>query len=423
MAAATLTLAWLAGCATPAAERGVWPHVAQFDQRSGGQGLMLTVHGELTSVLPGEVEKSGGWREVLYGPPAGGDYRLRNPQGMALLPGAPSRLLVCDQGNLTVMAIALDSGALREFVTDSQKPRCPVDVTVDDVSGTVFVADTTWEAVLVYDARGRFVDMLKPGEAMLAADSSAAADQPVDRAGQGMSFRPSAVCYHDDVLYVGSIGGGTISRLRLDRERGDAPTVSRLSEWRPPSSYRSALIAPTGMAMEADGSLLIADSVAGVVHHVSSNGTWLPPIGEPGLGRGELVRPKQVACLPALLKGARALVLVSDAGRQSLVVFDSDGRFVGEFGGNMSEPESAQQAEQPWQGWTLPAGLVVLNREDFRPAVLAQGSFADWCVEPDELRQRPELKDVLVCPPRLVLIVSDALGGWSLTAISAEAPD
>jgi hypothetical protein len=98
------------------------------------------------------------------------------------------------------------------------------------------------------------------------------------------------------------------------------------------------------LAFTRDGTLLIVDSVQAKIFRVTAKGKWLVPIGSPGRLQGEFVRPKQVACTPS------GLICVTDAGRQSVLVFDAAGDFVTEL----------HELEKAWYGFTLPAGVLTL---------------------------------------------------------------
>ncbi|MEP0843472.1 MAG: hypothetical protein HRF43_12285 [Phycisphaerae bacterium] len=307
------------------------------------------VYGNLMSLLP-RYDATPALEMFLYGPGDYGKTALRNPQGMALI---GDRLLVCDQGRPDVVAIDLRTGRSLPLTNADHRPRCPVAVAADEER--VYVADTRSQCVAVYDPRGRLVEELTPSSGPVPANPAA-------------GFRPASVLLHGGVLYAGNVGGRRVERYDLGARRWLDPLV--------PPAESPRLIAPTGLAVAADGTLLIADGVQGHVRRVGPDGRWLEPIGRPGRRPGELVRPKQVAATPS------GRIVVADAGRQSLVVFDADGKLHLEvFGGN-----------GPWPGFTLPAGVLAL------PADRA----AAWTLSP---------------PADDYLLVSDELGGTPLTLV------
>lgn len=338
----------LAGCAPMEADiaRLAEPVIYPLDP----VGAELVTLGDLLTGQPAQSKSS--WLErFLYGPPTRARSLLRNPQGMAYHDG---QLYVCDQGLPDVVSIDLSSGQIRRWIRLEDRPACPVDVTVD-LKNTVYVADTTQRAVLVYEPSGRLVSKLRP-----------------DGAGED-DFRPSAVLVSNDLLYIGDTRKPRIHRYDLSRGRWLDPLAP------PEDAY--PLGAPTGLALTSEGTLLIADALQAVVHRVGADGEWLAPLGARGRGAGQFVRPQQVT---ATVGG---LVIVSDAAKQTLQVFDEQGRFLLEI------PQD--EAQRDPHGFTLPSGLTSISGADAAPVLLRIG----W-------EERP--------PPETLIIASDALGVPSL---------
>lgn len=293
---------------------------APMDQRPASRAIVvpfptaealprIEVYGELIGRLPA-YDATPALDRFLYGPSDYGKTSLRNAQGMAML---DQRLMVCDQGQANLIAIDLTTGRSVPFCDRNEPPRCPVDVVVAD--GRVYVADTTLRRVLVYDLNGSLFDTLAPAA--------------------GDAFRPGALLVHDGVLYAGDFGQRRVERYALAGRTWLEPLT--------PPMDQPSMVAPAGLAVTGEGTLLIADAVRGTVYRIARDGTWLTPIGRPGRLDGELVRPKQLAVTPG------GLILVADAGRQSVVVFDAQGQFFTEIFGTSTA----------WSGFTLPTGLLV----------------------------------------------------------------
>ena len=164
-------------------------------------------------------------------------------------------------------------------------------------------------------------------------------------------------------------------------ERWSTTSSAWITPLGPPETEPS-LVAPTGIFATNDGVLLIADAVRGRVCRVTTEGQWLSSIGKPGRSAGEFVRPKQVCCTP------EGLIFVSDAGRQSVLVFDDAGRYVTEI----------HERAGKWQGWTLPMGLIAMSPADLLPLVQESGNGPNPA-------------------PDAYVIVSDSLGGTPLTLL------
>jgi sugar lactone lactonase YvrE len=343
-----LCAAALAGCeaARPAVrtwQSPIFPDAAAIPR--------VVVCGGLIELLP-RFDVTPALEMFLYGPTNEGRTLLRNPQGMALVGNI---LLICDQGRADVIAVDLASGKSVGWCDEDHPPRCPVAIAAD-ATGHVYVADTTLRSVLVYSFNGKFVEELAPSPE------------------RERSFRPCAVAIHEQVLYIGDLGGRCVARWNRETQGWLAPICA--------PEDGDPIVAPTGVALTHEGTLLIADALQGCVFRVTSDGRWLSAIGRPGREQGQFVRPKQVCCTRS------GLVLVSDAGRQSVLVFRADGQYVTEV----------HDRPPDWRGFTLPAGILAVEKEE---AGLIDGYL--------EAKQRSKA-DAYV-------IVSDALGVPSLTLL------
>jgi len=344
---------FVAGCASldRAAGREFKPlHFPAADARP-----RVVLYGNLADLLPA-FDRTPPIDLWLYGPSDFGKTSLRNPQGMALL---GTQLLVCDQGRSDIVAVDLTSGSSLIWGDPHHRPRCPVDIAVrapDDV----YIADTNLHSVLHYGADQRFREEIKPA------------------GGPNEAFRPAALCVSADILYIGNVSGHRI-------DRWDLTTRQWLESLMPPGS-QPGLVAPTGMSLTREGILMVVDAVGGRIFRFHTDGHWLDPIGRPGRGPGEFVRPKQV-CV-----SFGGLILVTDAGRQSIVVFNRNGRFITEI----------REHAAAWGGLTLPSGILALS--------------------PEQMPTCPQA--VMGDPPTEYVVASDSLGRDSLLLLGIfETPD
>lgn len=324
--------------------------------RAGGAaGIELVIYGDLLDRLE-PPPRQDRLAEFLYGPePGGPPALLRYPQGLLVV---GDTVLVGDQGFPDVMAVDLRGGTVRRWTARSGRPACPVQL-AEGGAGRVIVVDPSQRGVLIYDRDGRLESTLYgPG---------------VPDA-QSATWRPSAALVHAGVLHVADPALPGAHRYEL----ASGEWIAAVGD------ARSPFVAPTGLAMTGDGVLLVADSVAGVVHRIDAAGRRQPAIGAPGRGFGEFVRPMHVAVTP------QGWIAVTDAARQTLQIYASDGRCVAELG----------REDRSFRGFTLPLGVT--DAESLRAMLSEPGAHH---------------------PPRAdeaLLLVSDALGPSSLTLIGVR---
>ena len=313
--------------------------------------IEATVYGDLLDRSAAVPQKTDWLTEFLYGPAMPPRRLLRTPQGLTSLGGT---IFVCDQGVPDVFRVDFVHDGVVSPIRFSDRPVCPVSIAAGP-EGSLYVADTTRRAVLSYDSTGNIVEMLSPTDG-------------------NDGFIPTSVLVYGSTLFVADRGGRRIARY-------DFPSREWLSSWSPSSD--SPLGAPTGLAMSEDEVLLISDALGGVIHRVDREGRWQTPMGRRGRAVGELIRPMGLCCTRS------GLILVADAAKQAVVVFDRDGRELMDIGG----------ADGDWR-WTLPCGIAWLA--EFEPQGL---KGLDEIAAPDS---------------REWIVVSDMLGGGGLTLIGID---
>ena len=354
MAFSGIACALMCGACAPSSQTPKWFIPQTFAAQNGSP--KLTVMGDLAEVLP-NYRKSSTLEDFLYGPADTLPPLLRNAQGIVRV---GDKLLVCDQGRPDIVAVDLQTGRVKSWIDEpARRPRCPVDITADE-SGNVYVSDTTLKVVLAYTADGRYLNQIAPDD----------------------EFRPGGVLAHKGTLYVGDLAGHSVRRWNLDESRWATP-IGQVGQ-------NPKMIAPTGIAVTQDDTLIVADAVAGTVFRFAQDGSSMAPLGRRGRGAGEFVRPKQ-ACVT---RGG--LICVTDAARQSVLVFDRSGAFLVEL----------HERAKVWGGLTLPmgifslgdSGLFDLNRN---PNFSKHADANDWLV----------VSDSLGSPPLVLIGVDDMVGG------------
>jgi DNA-binding beta-propeller fold protein YncE len=127
---------------------------------------------------------------------------------------------------------------------------------------------------------------------------------------------------------------GSHGNIAIYRVPTDPAAIATLPDAPAESMYQAtatdapgSLVGPRGLALEASGSLLVADTGNSRVQRFSPDGNLLDVIGEPGSGSGQFDEPVGVALDPA------GRIYVADSGNRRIQQFESDGTFVREFAG------------------------------------------------------------------------------------------
>lgn len=187
-----------------------------------------------------------------------------------------------------------------------------------DAQGRLWVADTHYQRVIVYDREGR--EQFRFGGR---------------GEGPGQFIFPTCVCWDaGGNIYVGEYGGNDrISKFSPKREflmafgrREDGP---------------ASLERPTQIKWDPRGFLWVADGCNHRICRFSTDGKLLGQFGHPGSGPGELNYPYDLE----LVSGSPVRLIVTDHGNNRVVEFSEDGRLLRSWG---SQGREKGQLLQPW---------------------------------------------------------------------------
>lgn len=219
----------------------------------------------------------------------------------------------------------------------------PFDVSVDE-TGAFAVADPDSRRVLRYDAKGNFAGdalcpgrewsapmgvVAMPGGELIVVDSGAASIVRWTLHGcrvvcETGLLRPVGVAARGDRIVVADPPAhqvvalsGTGEVLGRWGQRGDGPGQFQF---------------PTDVALDADGSMFVVDSLNFRIAHLDRDGRWLGAFGDLGEQDGGLARPKGIDL------DASGLVYVTDAQRDVVVVTRRDGALEYLLGAPGAEP-------------------------------------------------------------------------------------
>ena len=191
----------------------------------------------------------------------------------------------------------------------------PFGVTSDD-QGNIYITDSAKQRVIAYDPDGKF--LLSMG----------AKDQ---------LKRPTGIVFDKkrNRLYVVDTG---LHQIVVYNKSGDfIETIGKRGEKNGEFNF------PSNIALDSSGKIYIADSMNFRIQILESDGTFYKTFGEHGDGLGQFVRPKGVAV------DSFDNIYVADAAFNNIQIFNSDGQVLLHVGSMGREPGQ----------FILPAGLYI----------------------------------------------------------------
>jgi DNA-binding beta-propeller fold protein YncE len=238
--------------------------------------------------------------------------------------------LLADEQHQRLLVVDTEGGALHLFDLKAQKYKVlrgadepllvsPVDVAVDPL-GTIYLTDSVLGQIYVIDAAtGDFQPLL-----------ARELDRPT-----GLVFNPA-----DGLLYVSETGAHQL--VAIDRQGVEVRRFGGRGE--APGQFNF----PTDLWIDAQGRLLVTDSLNGRIQIVSTSGEPLVQLGQAGDSQGYLAKPKGVAV------DSEGHIYVADALQDMVQVYDEQGRLLLTFG---------TRGQRPGEFW-MPSGLYIDSRDN-----------------------------------------------------------
>jgi DNA-binding beta-propeller fold protein YncE len=233
---------------------------------------------------------------------------VRMIRPFALFTDEKGTLLVTDTGLQVVHRFAAD-GAYRQFFRLDQQRRLlsPTGVT-EGADGTVYVADSQINRVLVFDREGTYKrEFVADGDAV----------------------RVSGIAYHPgrNVLYVSDAGGHKVLIYTPDGRKIGTFGV------RGPAAGEFNF--PTHLAVDRSGQLYVTDAMNFRVQVMDPDGKWVRSIGQLGTTLGSFTKPKGVGVdrhgNTYVVDGLYDTVQIFNPGGELLMNFGSAGLTEGAF--------------------------------------------------------------------------------------------
>ncbi len=196
----------------------------------------------------------------------------------------------------------------------------PVGLTVHP-DGRVFVADTHYHRVMIYDRDGHLLDEFgEPGNGD--GQFQLPTDVAVDRAG---------------FIYVSEYNGN-------DRVTKWSPDLKFVTQVSPALIDGVALARPAGIDLDDEQTLWVADACNHRIVRLSLEGQVLTVFGRMGTGPGQLRYPYDITVTP------QGTLLVCEYGNSRLQWFDKTGRSVATWG------SPGRELGQLWSPWGATVG-------------------------------------------------------------------
>jgi len=224
-----------------------------------------------------------------------------------------------------------------------------------DEQGRLWVADTHYFRVIVFDPSGR--EVLRFGEE---------GDAP------GQFGFVNGIAVGSSVVVTSDYRTDIQARVQVWSR--DGTFIRSFGEFgRGPGQFRR----PGGVSLAPNGDVLVASTNTHRVERFSQQGAYLGAVGEQGSGRGQLFYPKDVDCLPD------GRFLVTEYGNNRVQLFGPDGRSLRLWG--HPGQEAPGELACPWASDVDPDGRVyVVDYLNQRIQVVAnllvpsQGTDPGW---------------------------------------------
>ncbi|MCK6455519.1 MAG: hypothetical protein L6Q92_03160 [Phycisphaerae bacterium] len=281
----------------------------------------------------------------VFGETGLGQGQFSYPRALALSP-VGGRVFVCDKA-ARIQRFAPDG----RFETGWRMPEWeagkPTGISID-ARGCVWVADTHYSRVIVFDADGS--ELFRFGSA---------------GEGPGQFLLPTFVTWDKQGrIYVGEYGGN-------DRISVFSPELKYIRSFAARDDPAGATDRPQHGQFDDSGVLWVTDTCHHRICRYDQDGRFLGSFGNPGSGPGELNYPYALA----LIDGPPDTLVVADQGNNRVVEFSRDGRFLRAWG---SPGRDRGQVYHPWAvAWNRgDRELFVLDSWNNRVQVL------DWSDRP-----------------------------------------
>lgn len=274
-------------------------------------GAALALAALIAGAGCGGEERGGSLPLLVFGGTGRGAREFSYPRAAAWAAGGP--LFVVDKGG-RIQAFDAQGAFVRDWRVPEVYAGKPTGLGA--AGGRLYVADTHYSRVLIYDFEGRLVGQFGrhgdgPGEFRLPTDVA------VDREG---------------FIYVSEYGGN-------DRVSRFTPDLEWALSFGGPESGAARLSRPQGLCCDPDGSIWVADACNHRICRFDADGRLLSSFGGLGSEPGRLRFPYNVERL------SDGTLVVCEYGNNRVQRFDRTGRSLGVWGAAGRDPG---ELAYPW---------------------------------------------------------------------------
>ena len=222
---------------------------------------------------------------------------LAKPYGVA---SGDKKFYICDTDLGVVIVLDLTTRRMRLLAAQGEGAlKLPLNLAVD-ADGTVYVADSQRDQVVIYDKNENYVAALgKLGE-----------------------MKPRDVAVGKDRIYVADLQTHSV-RVFDKATRSPLFEIPRGQE---ATNHAAELLTPTNLALDSQGRLYVGDTGGFHVQVFDAEGKYLRTVGEFGDGPGQFARIKGVAT------DRENRLYAVDAMSQVIQIFNDEGRLLTWFG-------------------------------------------------------------------------------------------
>jgi hypothetical protein len=223
---------------------------------------------------------------------------LGKPYGVATY---DHKIFICDTAMGAVLVADLKEQKLGMLETHGEGAlRTPLNIAIDQVDGTAYIADSARDQVVVFDKQGNYVTSIgKTGE-----------------------MKPRDVAIGKERVYIADVQSHNIRVY----DKATRNYVTNLLSAAAATNEITGLFTPGNLAIDEQGRLYVSDTGAGHVQIYDANGKHIRSIGQMGDGLGMFARIKGVAVDRA------HQIYATDAMSQVVQIFNEQGQLLTYFG-------------------------------------------------------------------------------------------